>query len=242
LRKRLGIAFSTRPRLAILDIDVNVDRGIVTLKGEVPTIYDRRLVTAITRHVAGVFRVEDGLVVIELDPRKSGLVATSEPSLPAHRQLTFRSRLLGERRRSAILRRSFAMIAMAALVFAGCGHGDAARVPVHPVQGAIQFRGQPIVGAFVSLHPKKGATAEIPTPRATVGPGGQFAVTTYDGQDGAPEGEYVLTVQWYKPIRQGDEVVGGPNVLPVKYARAQTSDVIVKVAVGDNRLQLIQLR
>jgi hypothetical protein len=226
----------------LLDIDVNVERGIVTLQGEVPTVYDRRLVTAITRHVAGVRRVEDGLVAIELDPRQSGLVTTSESSIPAERTISVRSRWQGEQRRPTNLRPSFAMIALAAFVFAGCGQGDAGRVPVHPVQGAIQFRGQPIVGAFVSLHSQNGAMAEIPTPRATVGSGGQFALTTYDGQDGAPEGEYVLTVQWYKPVRQGNEVVGGPNVLPVKYARPQTSDVIVRVAAGENRLQPIQLR
>jgi hypothetical protein len=212
------------------------------LQGEVPTVNDRRLVTAITRHVAGVLRVEDRLVVIELDPRKSGLVATSESSVPTERIVSLWPRLLDTRRRRTNLRPSFALIALTALTFAGCGQGDAGRVPVHPVQGAIQFRGQPIVGAFVSLHPMNGATAEIPTPRATVGPGGRFAVTTYDGQDGAPEGEYVLTVQWYKPIRHGDEVVGGPNALPVKYARPQTSDLIVKVAAGENRLQPIQLR
>jgi hypothetical protein len=49
-------------------------------------------------------------------------------------------------------------------------------------------------------------------------------------------------VQWYKPIRQGNEVVGGPNVLPQKYALAQTSDVQIKIAAGENRLQPIQLR
>jgi hypothetical protein len=67
-------------------------------------------------------------------------------------------------------------------------------------------------------------------------------VTTFDGNDGAPEGEYVVTVQWYKPVRQNNEVVGGPNVLPAKYASAKTSDLRITVAAGENRLNPIQIR
>lgn len=122
----------------------------------------------------------------------------------------------------------------------GCGKANS-RVPVHPAQGAIQFRGQPAHGAFVSLHPKN-AIEGVPHPRATVSQDGTFAVTTYDGNDGAPEGDYVLTVQWYKPVKQGNDLVGGPNVLPAKYGSPRTSDVIVHIAAGENRLKPIQLR
>jgi hypothetical protein len=133
--------------------------------------------------------------------------------------------------------------AVAVLVAAavGCSDSGKNRVAVHPVQGAIQFRGQPTEGAFVSLHPKS-AAAGVPTPRATVAKDGSFTVSTYDGNDGAPEGEYVVTVQWYKPVRQGNDLVGGPNVLPVKYASARTSDLKIRIAAGENRLQPIQLR
>jgi hypothetical protein len=37
-------------------------------------------------------------------------------------------------------------------------------------------------------------------------------------------------------------LVGGPNVFPEKYAPAQTSDVKIHVATGDNRLNPIQIR
>src|SRR5262245_51907455 len=105
-------------------------------------------------------------------------------------------------RRFGYTSNSLGVVVLAALCLSsiGCGKGDKNRVAVHPVQGAIQFRGQPVVGAFVSLSPKN-PTEGVPVPRATVGTDGSFAVTTYDGNDGAPEGEYVLTVQWRKPIR-----------------------------------------
>jgi hypothetical protein len=136
-----------------------------------------------------------------------------------------------------------AAVVLAALMMVtglGCSKSES-RVPVHPVLGAIQFRGQPAVGAFVSLVPKT-ALDGVPNPRATVAKDGSFTVSTYDGNDGAPEGEYVVTVQWYKPVRQGNDLVGGPNVLPAKYASPRTSDVSIHIAAGENRLKPIQIR
>ena len=136
-----------------------------------------------------------------------------------------------------------AAVVLAALMVAtglGCSKSES-RVPVHPVQGAIQYRGQPAAGAFVSLVPKN-ATDGVPNPRATVAKDGSFTVSTYDGNDGAPEGEYVVTVQWYKPVRQGNDLVGGPNVLPAKYSSPKTSDVTIHIAAGENRLKPIQIR
>jgi hypothetical protein len=122
----------------------------------------------------------------------------------------------------------------------GCSKSEN-HVPVYPVVGAIKYQGQPIAGAFVSLHPKS-PTEGVPNPRASVEKDGSFTLSTFNGNDGAPEGEYIVTVQWYRPVRQGNDLVGGPNVLPVKYASARTSDVKIRVAAGENRLQPIQLR
>jgi len=138
------------------------------------------------------------------------------------------------------LRSLIAVLAAVMVSCLGCEKAEN-RVPVHPVSGAIKFRGQAPAGAFVSLHPKQ-ATQGVPNPRATVAKDGSFTVTTFDGNDGAPEGDYVLTVQWYKPVKQGNDLVGGPNVLPPKYASPRTSDVQIKVAASENRLQPIQLR
>jgi hypothetical protein len=152
------------------------------------------------------------------------------------------SNLRSPRFRSGISVSSIATITATWLTIAGCGRGDTSRLPVHPVLGTIQFRGQPIGGAFVSLHREDSFFPKAPSPRATVDPDGKFALSTYDAHDGAPEGEYVLTVQWYKPLRQNGELVTGPNVLPAKYAVARTSDVRVKITAGGNQLLPIQLR
>jgi hypothetical protein len=123
---------------------------------------------------------------------------------------------------------------------AGCSKSES-HVPVNPVAGAIHFRGQPAEGAFVSLYPKN-ETGGVPRPRASVAKDGTFIVSTFNGSDGAPEGDYIVTVQWFKPVRQGSDLVGGPNVLPAKYASPKTSNVTIHVAAGENHLPPIQLR
>jgi hypothetical protein len=147
---------------------------------------------------------------------------------------------VGQRRGIRRLNSVLVWAGCALLACVGCSKSEN-HVPVHPVVGAIKYQGQPIAGAFVSLHPKS-PTEGVPNPRASVEKDGSFTLSTYNGNDGAPEGEYIVTVQWYKPVRQGNDLVGGPNVLPAKYASARTSDVKIRVAASENRLQPILLR
>jgi hypothetical protein len=136
-----------------------------------------------------------------------------------------------------------AAFVVAVFVAAGCTgcSKSQSHVPVHPVSGVVKFQRQSPEGAFISLVPKT-AIEGAPAPRASVSKDGSFTVGTFNGDDGAPEGDYTVTIQWYKPMRQGKDLVGGPNVLPAKYASAQTSDLAIHVAAGENHLQPIQLR
>lgn len=124
----------------------------------------------------------------------------------------------------------------------GCTEVDGSRLPAHPTQGTITFEGQPIPGAFLVLHPQDEAASGNPTATAHVQSDGTFAVSTYDSGDGAPAGDYVVTVQWSKLLKFNGEVAPGPNILPQKYSNPATSGVIVHVAEGDNTLAPITLR
>jgi hypothetical protein len=132
---------------------------------------------------------------------------------------------------------SILLVVAAAL---GCGESET-RVPVHRVKGMITFQGQPISGAFLSLHPKS-AAPDVPAPRASVNPDGSFELSTFEGSDGAPEGKYFVTVKWYKPVKVKGEVVSGPNALPAKFSNPKTSGIEVTVASGQNELPTIQLK
>jgi hypothetical protein len=107
----------------------------------------------------------------------------------------------------------------------GCGE---ARVPVYPVTGKVTFQGKPPVGAQVVLHSVNPTAANDIAPTGTVKSDGSFAISAYDDGDGAPQGDYVATIQWFKIIpEQGGR---GPNVLPARYASAKSSPVRVSVS------------
>lgn len=74
---------------------------------------------------------------------------------------------------------------------------DEQRLPVHPVRGRVLVNGQPASRALVLFIPvNEPAQPKDPRPRAEVGDDGTFVLSTYDAEDGAPAGEYVVTVTW----------------------------------------------
>lgn len=129
----------------------------------------------------------------------------------------------------------------AAISFTGC-QGDSDRVPVFKTRGKISFQNQPAGGAFVVLHPRLPQAVGDARPTAIVQPDGSFEATTFDSADGAPSGEYVVTVEWRKLVQIDGEWKPGPNLLPPKYESPGTSDIVVQVAEGENQLPEIVLR
>jgi hypothetical protein len=132
---------------------------------------------------------------------------------------------------------------IAALVagLAGCSEAESNRLATVPVSGSVSFNGKPAAGAMVVLHPKNAAPQALPA-RGFAGPDGSFALTTYEATDGAVPGEYAVTVTLYQPVRQGDSIQPGPNVLPPRYADPTTTDLTVRVAEGAARLPALELK
>lgn len=130
------------------------------------------------------------------------------------------------------------VLSAAALMLAGCSSKKIdGRKPVFPVRGKLLVGGQPAPGAMVVFHPA-GGSFDAERPFAHVDPDGSFSLTTYQADDGAPEGEYLVTAEWFA---SADRAAPGPwpNVLPPKYARPESSDVRVRVTQGPNELQPI---
>src|SRR5262245_8432753 len=118
-------------------------------------------------------------------------------------------------------------------VVAALGCKSEARVPVFPVSGKVSFQGQAPAGAQVILVPAAGS--KLPkdlAASATVNDDGSFQIDTYAKGDGAPAGEYVATVQWFKMVTTDGGTGRGPNVIPEKYAKAETSPIKVSVNKG----------
>src|SRR4051794_4700613 len=127
----------------------------------------------------------------------------------------------------------------------GCSKSkDPNRLPVFPVTGRLSVKGQAPSGAFVVLHPKHGAATapngDVVRPRAVVNPDGSFALGSYDSSDGAPSGEYSVTVEWRRIVRSSDgSPVLGPNVVPPKFTRPEWSPISIRVAEKSNELDPI---
>jgi hypothetical protein len=129
------------------------------------------------------------------------------------------------------------MPALAAVI--GCSEP---RIPVFPVSGKVTYQGKPPVGAQIVLHAKGNAESYGIAPVGVVKSDGSFAITAYEPEDGAPQGEYVATIQWFKTITNEGGTGAGPNVLPVKYASAQTSPIKVNVNGGPTQIPPIAIQ
>jgi osmotically-inducible protein OsmY len=92
LLRRLGIALSTHKRAGWHLVHFTVRNGIVQLTAVVPTFYDRQLIAALVRRMAGVFGIEDNLAVGEPSIRQQVTDAEtdSSPSDPPTKAASFR--------------------------------------------------------------------------------------------------------------------------------------------------------
>jgi hypothetical protein len=114
------------------------------------------------------------------------------------------------------------------------------RVPVYPVSGKITYKGQPPVGATVVLHSLNGTDTKDVAPAGTVTDDGSFTITSYELGDGAPQSDYVATIEWYK--YQSELGGAGPNVIPSKYVSAKTSPVRLSVSGGPAQIAPIIIK
>jgi hypothetical protein len=102
-----------------------------------------------------------------------------------------------------------------------CGCARSTRKPVFPVRGKVFLDGKPAAGATVFFYPAE-ADPEALAPYGVTDASGSFSLTTYLTFDGAPAGDYVVTVRCPgAPQRPGDEQ--GPDRLRGRYADPKTS-------------------
>lgn len=132
-------------------------------------------------------------------------------------------------------------VVLACATIAGCS-SEAERTPVFKTSGKVIYQNAPVAGAFVVLHPKGAAKPEDPRPSAIVRDDGVFEATTFESADGAPAGDYIVTIEHRKLIKYDGDWQPGPNVLPAKYENPATSGIEIHVAEGQNTLREIVLR
>jgi hypothetical protein len=117
------------------------------------------------------------------------------------------------------------------------------RKPVYPVQGRVVVHGRPAAQVQVTLHPLDDSDPTAIQPVGLADEQGRFTLTTYRQGDGAPAGDYGVTVQWFlavpSPDRSGEYVT--VNHLPARYGQVQSSGLRVTVSPGRNELPPFEL-
>ena len=102
--------------------------------------------------------------------------------------------------------------------------------------------GEQVMGAIIVLHPTTEIADLKQKPIGFTDQSGQFAITTFEVGDGAPVGEYSVTVEQRAPKHVGEEVIReGPNLLPRRLNDPATSGIKLSVVEGDNVLPTIDL-
>jgi len=95
---------------------------------------------------------------------------------------------------------------------------------------------------MVVFHPLAAPAEKAPQPLGTTDAGGRFSLTMLKAGDGAPLGEYAVTIELREPRQIGEEIArDGPNLLPPRYASPQLTPLRHKVIAGKNEVPEIKL-
>lgn len=129
----------------------------------------------------------------------------------------------------------------------GCSQSTQQRKVV-PVRGQVFWQSKPAAGALVVLCPDGAAAAEEwpeGYPRGSAGEDGSFRMGTYDKEDGAPEGQYKVTITWETPAPNAERTDGEAltvDRLAGKYADPTASAFAVTIAAPETELPRLDLK
>ena len=111
--------------------------------------------------------------------------------------------------------------------------------PPYPTSGQILVDGQPAPKGLQVTFFHEGDWGDKPiVPMALTDDEGKFEMTTYGTHDGAPAGDYKVTVEW-PAYRRGRN--RGPDKFGGTYAKKETSVLTAHVEKGSNKLPPFEL-
>jgi hypothetical protein len=131
-------------------------------------------------------------------------------------------------------------IAICALLV-GCG-GDKGWPKRYPVSGKVLVDGKPAVRATVKFNPSgPHADGKLYAPSTFTDDDGSFRMTTFEAGDGAPAGEYTVTVVANYAVKDGQDVPV-PDLLGGRYSDPKKTPLKVTVREEDNALAPFDLK
>ncbi len=138
------------------------------------------------------------------------------------------------------MRRGSVGIALGCLLplLVGCGSGQ---ISTYHIKGKVLVDGQPAKDVQVAFHPKGTGDQSAYFPSGKTDEKGEFALSTLTTGDGAPAGQYDVTIVWpirYNPIStrwEGDKLKG-------KYKDKSKPFTTVTVEPKDQELEPFNLK
>lgn len=107
------------------------------------------------------------------------------------------------------------------LTTASCGGPE--RIEVFPTEGKLLIHGKPVGNVTVFFIPVDNTNPDAVRAYATTKPDGSFSLTTFDAYDGAPAGEYIVTLL-YEPLTSAlTRAKSKPVVIDKKFVNPATS-------------------
>ncbi|WP_437229230.1 carboxypeptidase regulatory-like domain-containing protein [Planctomicrobium sp. SH661] len=142
----------------------------------------------------------------------------------------------------------FCGVSLGMLLLQGCARQNDPEgwLPTQATSGRVVVNGEPAKGAIVRLYPvATQANANSPiVPTGTVQEDGSFQLTTYRSDDGAPEGEYKVTLEWPDPnmnSAKGGMPEDPPDRLKKRFSNPEKSTIKRSITSGENQLEPIVL-
>jgi hypothetical protein len=136
---------------------------------------------------------------------------------------------------------AWALVLVATAVGAGCGRAKTDRLKVVPAAGKLLVNGRPAANAEVILHPVDKVGRESVRPFARTEADGSFRLSTYDTHDGAPVGQYHVTVVWPSVVKVDGEDMPGPDMLNGRYLKPEQSGLKITVTETSSQLPPLDL-
>ena len=138
--------------------------------------------------------------------------------------------------------RAGGLLAAGALVVlaSGCAGNKGPRL--YPVKGVVRINGEPAKGVnvmFTPVAPPEGGGTPL-SPAAVTGEDGSFRLMSFKPGDGAPAGDYQVTVIY--PMNRFNKYLSGVDRLRGKFANPKTSGLTAKVEPKSNDLPPFDLK
>jgi hypothetical protein len=259
MQQRVVAYFAKLPVESLRKLRVEVRDTVVTLLGQVANNYERQLAHHYARRVPGVVALVDNIAVDEPPPPELGPVgrmgarvgavrgaaaATLHGLLPQSQIIESRQRARHGRSQATSLTRrklvthplafvgvtvGFVLIVITAALSGQSGPQGVDRLATYPVKGSVVIGKEPPQGAFVVFHPVSGS-ATGPFPAGYVTKFGGYSLTTYELGDGAPAGDYRVTIEWRQPpghkAKPLSDKLGSPKTTTL-HARVTTGGNVV---------------